>query len=125
MHRASETKGSLAPILKGQIAWIAARNDRAWYALGHARTRLHALGQSDDEIFALDQADNDKFSADQKAVYALAKKLTVDPALVEDADIATLRARFSDKEVAGIVFQVTEAAYFDRMTEAAGLQLEK
>ena len=35
-----------------------------------------------------------------------------------------LRKLFDDKKVAEVVFQVTQAAYFDRMTEAAGLRLE-
>jgi hypothetical protein len=36
-----------------------------------------------------------------------------------------LRRAFSDKQVAEIVFQVTEAAFFDRLTEAAFLRLEE
>jgi hypothetical protein len=31
---------------------------------------------------------------------------------------------YSDHEVAEIVYQVTQAAFFDRVTEAAGLPLE-
>ncbi|QEH38939.1 hypothetical protein OJF2_75490 [Aquisphaera giovannonii] len=124
VHRASETRGVLDPLLRAQIAWIAARNDRAWYALGHARARLLALGQDDDAIYRLDRADLDNIPARRRAVYSLARKLTVDPALVADADVEAVRAQFPDREVAEIVFQVTEAAYFDRLTEAAGLPLE-
>ena len=40
----SETKGRLSPKLKAEIAYVAARNDRAWYALGHAVRRLKDLG---------------------------------------------------------------------------------
>jgi alkylhydroperoxidase family enzyme len=57
-------------------------------------------------------------------VLAFARKLTVDPALITDADIAGLRKHFPDQEVAEIVYHVTQAAFFDRLTEAAGLQLE-
>jgi hypothetical protein len=49
----------------------------------------------------------------------------VDPALITDADIAGLRSHFSDHEVAEIVCQVTQAAFSDRVTEAAGLRLER
>jgi alkylhydroperoxidase family enzyme len=110
---------------RAKIAWIAARNDRAWYALGHARNRLAALGQDDEAIFALDRTDAGAFPPDRRAVISLARKLTVDPALVADEDINALRKHFTDKQVAEIVFQTTEAAYFDRLTEAAGLRLEK
>jgi hypothetical protein len=33
--------------------------------------------------------------------------------------------RTSDQEVAEIIYQVTQAAFFDRLTEAAGLRLER
>ncbi|WP_422926166.1 carboxymuconolactone decarboxylase family protein [Singulisphaera sp. PoT] len=125
MHVAAETKGKLAPLLRAQIAWIAARNDRSWYALGHAKARLAELGQDEKAIFALDQGDFEAYPPASRAVFSLTRKLTDDPALVEDADIANLREHFSDKEVAEIVFQITEAAYFDRLTEAAGLRLEE
>ena len=58
------------------------------------------------------------------AILALARKLTTDPALITDADIQALRARLDDKQVAEVVHQVTEAAFFDRLTEAARLRLE-
>jgi alkylhydroperoxidase family enzyme len=116
-------KGSLDRTLRAQIAWIAARQDRAWYALGHAKQRLHALGQSDDAIYALDAPDADVAPA-QRAVFHLARKLTVDPALVTDADVEAVRRHFSDRETAEVVYFITVAGFFDRVTEAAGLQLE-
>lgn len=123
MHVASVTDGELAPEWKGRIYWIAARNDRAWYALGHAGNLLRSLGWSDDQIFALDDPDRANTPA-EKAVRNLARKLTVDPALITDADIEDLRKEFSDRQVAEVVYHVTEAAYFDRLTEAAALPLE-
>ena len=119
----SETKGRLTPKLKAEIAYVAARNDRAWYALGHARQRLKGLGLRDDAIDALDHPD-DAIPQPERAALALARKITVDPALVTDADIAGLRKQYSDPEVAEIVYHVTQAAFFDRLTEAAGLRLE-
>jgi alkylhydroperoxidase family enzyme len=120
---AARDKGSLDRTLRAQIAWIAARQDRAWYALGHARQRLRELGQSDDAIFALD-GPHDGFGEGRRAVFTLARKLTVDPALVTDADVAAVRKHFSDRETAEVVYFVTVAAFFDRVTEACGLQLE-
>ncbi len=92
--------------------------------LGHARNRLRELGMTDDMIAAL-VAPGESIPAGERAALALAKKLTVDPARITDADIAALRANWSDFETAEIVFQITEAASFDRLTEAAGLQLER
>jgi alkylhydroperoxidase family enzyme len=123
MHLAAIEKGRLSPRLKAQIDWIAARNDRAWYALGHARRRLLDLGQPEAAIWSLDQP-GDTFTPAERAAFSVARKLTVDPALVTDGDIEGLRQRFSDQEVAEIVFQVSEAVFFDRLTEPARLRLE-
>jgi alkylhydroperoxidase family enzyme len=57
-------------------------------------------------------------------VFHLARKLTVDPALVTDADVEAVREHFSDRETAEVVYFVTVASFFDRVTEAAGLPLE-
>ena len=123
LHRATATKGTLAPQFRAEIAYTAARQDRAWYALGHAQRRLAALGFSAAQVAALD-GPLATFPPAEAAILALARKLTTDPALVADADIQALRARLDDKQVAEVVHQITEAAFFDRLTEAARLRLE-
>lgn len=117
---AAETGGKLDRKLRAQVAWIAARNDRAWYALDLARNRLKALGETDDAIFALD-GPLDAFPADRQAAFAFAKKLTVAPALIEDADVASLRKHYGDFEVAELIHHLTLAAFLDRVTEPANL----
>jgi alkylhydroperoxidase family enzyme len=123
IHRASETKGSIEPRLRGEIAWIAARRDRAWYALGHALKKLRSSGVNDDAIFDLG-TDRDRSAPEILAVHHLTSKLTEDPALVDDADVERVREHFGDRKTAEIIFLITEAAFFDRLTEAAGLRLE-
>ena len=67
MHRASETKGLLAPRLAGPRSPGSRRGTTgAWYALGHARKRLDGSGQGDDAIFALDRADSGRFTPAQR-----------------------------------------------------------
>ncbi len=123
-HLASIERGTLDARTKAIIAWVGARNDRAWYALGHARKRLHALGFSDAQIFVLDDPEVLSSETDREIV-RFARKLTVDPALIDDEDVQRLRERFDDRKVAEIIYQVTEAAFFDRLTEASGLRLEE
>lgn len=123
-YRTVLEKGRLSPKMRAQIAWIAARHDRAWYALAQAQQRLRGLGQSDSEIFALDNS-AEGFTPAEQQVFNFTRKLTVAPQLIVDSDIARLRDHFSDSEVAEIVHRVTTAAYFDRLTEAAGLQCEE
>lgn len=118
-----ERFGRVSPLLKGQIAWVAARHDRAWYALAHARAQLRGLGQTDDQIFALDTLAGDLTEGEILAL-KLARKLTVTPQWITDEDIAGLRQHFPDAEVAEIVYRITQAAQFDRLTEAASLPCE-
>jgi alkylhydroperoxidase family enzyme len=121
--RTAETKGSLSPRLKGAIAWVAARQDRAWYALAVARDRLKAVGLTDDQVFALDTGAG--LPDDERAALEFARKLAAAPALVADADVEGLRKRFPDRAVAEIVHQVCTAAFFDRLTETARLPLDR
>ncbi|MEX0613307.1 MAG: hypothetical protein WD229_14405 [Pirellulales bacterium] len=51
-------------------------------------------------------------------------KSTADPHLVTDADIAQVRAHYTDHETAQIVQVICMANLFDRFTEALGLPLE-
>lgn len=117
-------KGSLSPRLRAAVAWAAAREDRAWYALAVARDRLKAVGMTDDQIFALDTGAADLPPAERQAV-AFARKLAVSSALVTDADVAALRGPFTDKQVAELTHLVCTAALFDRLTEAAKLPLDR
>lgn len=122
-YQAVLDKGTLDPHTKAIIAYVGARHDRAWYALGHAIKRLEALGFTDDQIFALDQPQGLSSDVDREVV-EFARTITVDPALITDDDFARMRKLFNDKQIAEIVYQITQAAFFDRLTEAAGLALE-
>ena len=85
---------------------------------------MNDLGLGDSDIEAIDHP-GDSTPQPERLVLALARKLTVDPALITDSDIEGLRKHYSDHEVAEIVYHVTQAAFFDRLTEAAGLRLER
>ena len=122
--RAAEEKGDVPAKLKAQVAWIAARQDRAWYAAGVAKRRLLALGVSEDDVYALD-GDGKDFTEAERAAFAFVRKLTATPYLIADKDVADLRTHYSDKEVAELVLHVGNAAFFDRVTEASGLRLEE
>jgi alkylhydroperoxidase family enzyme len=120
----SASKGNLPAKLNAQLAWVSARADRAWYALAHAANRLRVLGLDDDAIFAIDQASEPKFTPGQRAAFAFARKLTVDPALISDADFDDLKRYYSDSEIAELIYHVNHDVFFNRLTEAAQLPLE-
>jgi alkylhydroperoxidase family enzyme len=120
-YGAIANEGRLDKLLKGQIAWTCARQDRAWYALADAQRRLAAIGQPADEIFGLDHP-RDGLSPASREALAFAAKLTSAPHTMADADIARLREHFSDYETAEIVYVVCSSNWFDRFTESLGLK---
>ena len=122
-YQAVQDKGRVPSILKAKMNWIAARHDRAWYALGLAWKKLHESGLSADDIFALETPAPNRDPGEQAAL-DLAAKLTAAPQSIVDNDIARLRGHFSDQEVAEIVHAITQAAFLHRATEPAQLPLE-
>jgi alkylhydroperoxidase family enzyme len=115
------TDNHLPVRLKAELALITAIHNRAWYAVAHAAHRLSALGVSPEEMATLF---NDDASSEASAVRKLAAKLTANPHLVTDANIAHVREQFNDQETAQIVHVIAMSNMFDRLTEAFGLPLE-
>jgi len=121
--RTADEKGDLKPLLKAQVSWIIARQDRAWYAAGQARQRLKNLGWTDDQIYKLD-GDWKDFSAAERAMFTVARKLSASPVVLTDDDVAEALKATSPAEVVQLISYITTRASFDRITEAAGLPLE-
>ena len=122
--RSADEKGDLTPLLKAQVAWIIARQDRAWYAVGQAKARLAALGQSDERIYALD-GDWAGFTPRERALFTVARNLGASPVVLTDEEVADAVKHAGNRDVVQLVSYVTGRASFDRITEAAGLQLEQ
>lgn len=119
----NDDRGDLSLLQKAQVSWIIARQDRAWYATGVVHKRLKELGQTDDQIFALD-GDWSQFSDADRSLFRFAKHLAATPIALTDGDVATALKRTGPREVVQLINFVTSRAYFDRVTEAAGLPLE-
>jgi hypothetical protein len=121
--RAVEEKGDLTPLLKARVSWVIARQDRAWYAAGLARRRLHALGQTDEQIYGLD-GDWSGFTPAERALFNVARKLAASPVVLTDDDVARGVELAGPRDVVQLIHYTTARASFDRITEAAGLALE-
>ena len=122
--RTANERDELPAVLKAQIAWIVARQDRAWYATGLAKKRLLDLGQTEDQIYALD-GDWEQFSAADKSLFRVARQLSNTPIILTDAEVAEAVAAAGPRDVVRVITYTTGCASFDRVTEAAGLQLEE
>ncbi len=123
-QRVAEDKGDLTPLLKAQVSWIVARQDRAWYATADAKRRLTALGQSDDQIYALD-GDWSKFTPKEKAMFTVARQLAASPIVLTDAEAAeAVKQCGGNRDVVQLINYTNARASFNRITEAAGLAAE-
>lgn len=120
---AADTKGDLTPLLKAQISWIIARQDRAWYATGQAQRRLRDLGQTDDQIYALD-GDWKQFTPREQSLFVVARNLAASPVVLTDAEVARALELAGPRDVVQTVSYTTGRASFNRITEAAGLPVE-
>jgi hypothetical protein len=121
--RAAEEKGDLKPLLKAQVSWIIARQDRAWYAAGRARQCLRELGWSEDQVYQLDGS-WERYTPAERALFTVARNLAAAPIVLTDEDVATALKLTSPREVVQLISYTTGRAFFDRITEAAGLRLE-
>ncbi len=123
LNAISDNRGDLTPLLKAQVSWIIARQDRAWYATGLVQSRLKELGQTDEQIFALDGTWKE-FSAADRSLFQFARKLAATPIALTDDDVAEALEQTSPRHVVQLINFVTSRAYFDRVTEAAGLPID-
>jgi hypothetical protein len=114
----------LSEELKAQIAWIVARQDRAWYVLGNAAQKLRSLGYSDEQIASLD-GDWKEFPEAERSLFRLAQKLAASPVVLTDGDVARSVEQAGAAHVVRAVQYVTQLCALTRLTEAAGLPLER
>jgi len=122
--RSADERGDLSPLLKAQTSWIVARQDRAWYATGLAKARLLELGQSEDQIYQLD-GDWKEFSPTARSLFTVARQLAATPVVLTDNDVDAAVRLAGPRDVVQLISYTTNRASFDRITEAAGLTLEK
>ncbi len=122
--QSAEAKGDLKPLLKAQVSWIIARQDRAWYAIGQAKLRLKEAGWSDEQVYTLD-GNWSKFSPTEQALFTVARKLAASPVVLTDDDVAKAVKLAGPRDVVQLISYTTNRASFDRITEAAGLRIEK
>ena len=118
--KAAQAVGKLSKPLRDKIAYVAARCDDAWYMQGIARERLLSQGLSEEDVFRL--ADNEHPETADELAIQFAKKLTVNPQGMTDADVASLKAHFSDHQIAEIVYHTGLASLLNRVTEVARIR---
>lgn len=113
--------GPLADDMSADISfWVVSRANNCLYCLGHQEAKLAAAGLADDKIAALD-VDWSALTPRQRAVLAFASKLTLEPHLITDGDVAALKRHFTDAEVAELALSVARFNAINRWTSGLGL----
>ena len=81
--------------LKQELAFIAAMNNRVWYAAANAAHRLKTLGASPEDLTSL-LGEIEQSMGGAAAAYQLATKTTANPHLFSNADLAKVSQQFTE-----------------------------
>lgn len=105
---------------KTRLFWIASRVNNCQYCLGHQESKLLAVGMTDDDLARLD-SDWTGFPADERAAFALARRLTLAPGSVTDADIDACLEHFTPAQVIEMTLSVGGNNAINRWKEGIGV----
>jgi len=111
---------TLGYAFKTRLFWIASRTNNCQYCLGHQESKLLATGMTDDDLGHLD-TDWGRFPPSEQAAFALARRITLAPGDVSDADIAACLAHFTPQQVLEIVLSVAGNNAINRWKEGIGV----
>lgn len=118
--RNSDPKMTLDYAFKTQLFWIVSRTNNCQYCLGHQESKLLGAGMTEDQIAALD-SDWSQFSPKEQAAYALARRITLEPHLLSDADIDAVRAHYTDLQILEMILSVAGNNQLNRWKEGVGV----
>jgi alkylhydroperoxidase family enzyme len=104
--------------------WVVSRGNNCHYCLGHQELALRHAGFDDDKVAAID-SDWSRFDPRQQAALAFARKLTLEPQLVGDEDIARLKSSFSDPEIIELTYTIARFNGTNRWTDGMGLPQDR
>ncbi len=102
------------------LFWIVSRGNNCHYCLGHQELKLRGAGLNDDTIASLD-SDWSVFEPRQQAALAYTRKLTLEPQLIGDKDIAALKSLFTDAEIIELTFNIARFNATNRWTDGMGI----
>jgi alkylhydroperoxidase family enzyme len=117
--------GQTAPELRILIAWVSARENRAWYSASHALQRIQAAGIDESKVYLFSDLEALCTVAGHAEALRFARKLTTSPHSIGDDDVARLKEHFSNHEVAEIIHLTADANAFDRLTESLRLPIDQ
>jgi len=123
-QRGNNSSPTLDYVLTTSCFWIVSRGNNCHYCLGHQELKLAGAGVPDDKIAALDFRWTD-FDPRTQAALAYARKMTLEPHLVGDADIEKLKEHFTNNEIIELTFVISRFNSTNRWTDGMGIPQDK
>jgi len=105
---------------KTRLFWIASRANNCQYCLGHQESKLLAVGMAEDRIAALD-SDWSNFPPEEQVAFAFARRLTLEPHLLTDADVDACRKYYTDLQILEMALSVGGNNAINRWKEGIGV----
>lgn len=118
--RENEPGMTLDNRFKVSLFWIVSRTNNCQYCLGHQESKLLSAGMKEDEIAALD-SDWGRFNAAEQAAWAFARKFTLEPNKLGDADIAALQKHYTDLQILEMILSMAGNNSINRWKEGVGV----
>lgn len=109
---------------KTRLFWIVSRTNDCQYCLGHQELKLRRAGMTEDQIASLDSRWSE-FPAAEQAAMAFTRKLTLTPHLVTPADVAALKAHYSDEQIVDVLQTICGNNSTNRWTASTGIPQDR
>jgi alkylhydroperoxidase family enzyme len=117
---ANDPAMTLSHALKTQAFWVVSRGNNCHYCLGHQEHKLSKLGLSDDQIGWLD-CDWSLLPKDVALAVSIARKMTLQPHQIVDADLQALQGAMSDPQVIELTHTIAMFNSVNRWTDSLGI----
>jgi uncharacterized peroxidase-related enzyme len=106
-----------------QVSFAVSNANGCRYCTLHQVQGLRRLGVSIDKLVQMEK-DDTALTPRELAAVTFARKLTLTPASVSDADYAKLRTEFAEQGALEVVLQTCNFAFMNRFTDNLGLPSE-
>jgi alkylhydroperoxidase family enzyme len=123
-RRGQDPNATLDYAFTTSLFWVVSRGNNCHYCLGHQELKLRGAGLNDDTIASLD-SDWSRFDSRQQAALAYARRLTLEPQLVDANEIAELKKLFTDAEIIELTYNIARFNSTNRWTDGMGIPQDR
>jgi hypothetical protein len=116
-------------VFEESMFWVATRDLRCFYCMGHCEMLMEDGGLSRPEIAdrtqRLAEGDWREFSSGERAAFALSSKMTREPWDVSDDEVAALEATLGPERALDALWWIARCQFMTKVSDTFQLQLER